>query len=337
MTQALAGQAGQAERARLRVAIAGASGIGKHQAKWFALEGCEVAALLGSSLETAEQTRTVLRDSFGINARPYDDIRAMVAQERLDAISVCTPHRLHYEHTMTALKAGLHVLCEKPIVWDNARPENHLLHEARRMVEEARSAGKVLAVNTQYLAALQPYQEIYRRRWGDFFPLKSLYFEMESKGGRSGPNEHEEIWVDLASHPLSLLVALMPGSSVVWESLDCAVGRAHVACRFLARDASDNECQVIILLRNVTEGTPARRFGMNGRIVELAARNDARGIYRTYIRWNGAEEEHEDLVHTSIKRFISAAQGRGEPLAGAEAAVENLKLQLEILRRARRV
>jgi predicted dehydrogenase len=332
----------QREQPRLRIGIAGASGIGKHHAKWFAMEGCEVVAFLGSSLETAGQTQAVLRDSFGINARPYDDIRAMLAQERLDAISVCTPHHLHYEHTTAALSSGLHVLCEKPIVWDTALPasparESELLDKAQSMLEQARSAGRILAVNTQYLAALQPYREIYRRHWGNMPPLTSLYFEMESKGGRSGPNEHEEIWVDLASHPLSLLVALMPGSAVVWESLDCAVGRAHVACRFLARDSQDNECQVIILLRNVTEGTPARRFGVNGRIVELAARNDAQGIYRTYIRWNGSEQEHQDLVHSSIQRFIAAVQGNGEPLAAGESAVENLRLQLEIFRRSRRV
>jgi predicted dehydrogenase len=327
----------QGEEPRLRVAVAGASGIGKHHAKWFALEGCEVAAFLGSNLETAEHALNTLRDSFGIEAHPYTDIHAMLAQERLDALSVCTPHHLHYRHAMAALEAGLHVLCEKPIVWDAAKPDSQLLQEAQEIVEKARAAGRVLAINTQYMAALRPYQEVYRRRWGDVLPLKSLYFEMESKGGRSGPNQYEEIWVDLASHPLSLLLALMPGGAVVWESLECSIALSHVTCRFLARDRQDNECQAIILLRNVTEGTPARRFGVNGRIVELAARNDSQGIYRTYIRWNGTEEQHQDLVHTSIQRFIAAVKGHGEPLAGGEAGVSNLRLQLEILRRARRV
>ena len=39
----------------------------------------------------------------------------MIRQSSLDAIIVATPDDLHYEITMQALDAGLHVLCEKPL------------------------------------------------------------------------------------------------------------------------------------------------------------------------------------------------------------------------------
>jgi predicted dehydrogenase len=45
----------------------------------------------------------------------YTDWRAMLDQEKLDAVVVCTPHNYHVEPTVTALEHGLHVLLEKPL------------------------------------------------------------------------------------------------------------------------------------------------------------------------------------------------------------------------------
>ncbi|HEX3934425.1 MAG TPA: Gfo/Idh/MocA family oxidoreductase, partial [Puia sp.] len=35
--------------------------------------------------------------------------------ENIDVVSVCSPNGLHAEHTIKALRAGVHVLCEKPM------------------------------------------------------------------------------------------------------------------------------------------------------------------------------------------------------------------------------
>ncbi|MEO7220700.1 MAG: Gfo/Idh/MocA family oxidoreductase, partial [Gemmatimonadaceae bacterium] len=50
------------------------------------------------------------------DARPYGSIDEMLRGEKeLDVVSVCTPNGLHAEHTVAALEAGKHVLCEKPM------------------------------------------------------------------------------------------------------------------------------------------------------------------------------------------------------------------------------
>lgn len=49
-------------------------------------------------------------------ARAYRSLEEMLAGEKeLDVVAVCTPNGLHAEHTVAALKAGRHVLCEKPM------------------------------------------------------------------------------------------------------------------------------------------------------------------------------------------------------------------------------
>ncbi len=56
-----------------------------------------------------------LADEFGIPRRTanFDDLLAM---EDLDIIDICTPPMVHHGMVVAALKAGKHVVCEKPLV-----------------------------------------------------------------------------------------------------------------------------------------------------------------------------------------------------------------------------
>src|ERR1700761_5445701 len=50
------------------------------------------------------------------NARAYYNLDEMLAGEKdIDVVSVCSPNGLHAEHSIKALAAGFHVLCEKPM------------------------------------------------------------------------------------------------------------------------------------------------------------------------------------------------------------------------------
>lgn len=46
--------------------------------------------------------------------RTYDDYRKMLSGERVSVVSVCSPNCFHAEHACAALRAGAHVLLEKP-------------------------------------------------------------------------------------------------------------------------------------------------------------------------------------------------------------------------------
>jgi predicted dehydrogenase len=75
----------------------------------------ELAAICGRNLQRAQE----LGNAYGAS-RVFADYREMIAAGGLDAVVVATPDDLHHPMTMTALDAGLHVLCEKPMA-SNAR------------------------------------------------------------------------------------------------------------------------------------------------------------------------------------------------------------------------
>jgi predicted dehydrogenase len=93
----------------LRFAIVGCGRIAGRHAKHIASVGKLVAAC-----DILPERSQELAVEYG--ARPYQSLDEMLAAEPdIDVVSVCTPNGLHAEHAIAALRAGCHVLCEKPM------------------------------------------------------------------------------------------------------------------------------------------------------------------------------------------------------------------------------
>ena len=113
----------------LRVGVVGV-GIGVHYAEAFArVDGAEVAALCASS----EGNLIPAARRLGVTA-VYTDLDEMLAREQLDVVAIATPNDLHHPMTLAALRAGAHVLCDKPLAMDAA--------QAQEMLDEAEAHGR---------------------------------------------------------------------------------------------------------------------------------------------------------------------------------------------------
>ncbi len=68
----------------------------------------------------------------------YADDHDLLADPEVDVVHVCTPHYLHHQMTVDALKAGKHVLSEKPMAIH--------LSDAEDMARTARETGRQLGI-----------------------------------------------------------------------------------------------------------------------------------------------------------------------------------------------
>ncbi len=80
------------------------------------------------------------------DTKSWTTIEEAVADPAVDAVYISLPVALHASATITALRAGKHVLCEKPMAFDFA--------QAQQMVSEARTSGRFLGVS--YYRRLYP-------------------------------------------------------------------------------------------------------------------------------------------------------------------------------------
>ena len=94
--------------------------------------------------------------------KAYEGLERMLADPDIDAVYIGTPNHTHEAITLAALAAGKHVLCEKPLALNSG--------QARRMVEAARKAGKVLM--EAMISTLSPNFRMVAGRLGDIAPLR---------------------------------------------------------------------------------------------------------------------------------------------------------------------
>ena len=95
---------------KLRTGIIGCGKVGDFHAKAYAaLKQSAFTAVCDASAERAK----VFAERYGVKA--YTDVTEMCEKERLDVVSVCTPHPLHANPAVAAAGCGCSVLIEKPL------------------------------------------------------------------------------------------------------------------------------------------------------------------------------------------------------------------------------
>lgn len=99
------------------------------QAKWHAICG-------------RDATKTQAMAHRWAIPHAYNDVDEMIRAGGLDALVVASSNEMHHAHTMAALKAGLHVLCEKPLALTHA--------QADEMADLAESNGLITLVPFTY-------------------------------------------------------------------------------------------------------------------------------------------------------------------------------------------
>ena len=320
------------ERA-LRVAIAGASGIGKHHAKWFHRVGAQVVGFLGRSRESAAATERVLRDIFPFSGQELLGLGpGMLTEEVPDVVDVCLPNEAHFDYVKCALERGCHVLCEKPLVWHSDGAEQTLM-QAQALVDLARQTNLHLGVCTQYAASLPYYRQLYEEALGSITIIESFYAEMETLA-RGRRRSASEVWIDMVPHPLSMLLAWMPDGVIEPASLQVVSGSGEVRACFSFADSSGS-CRCEIIVRDLHEGQPLRRFGVNGFLVDCTGRPAPDGTYCSVLSTGESELIGDDFMWLLIARFAEAAiQPELAPLVSGEVGLRNLELQLQVLQNA---
>ena len=320
----------------LKVAVIGASGIGKNHARWFHQHGCDVCAFAGSSPESVQRTQKVLEESFGFSGRGYSDVSTMLREAKPDAVCVSSLPPLHFGHTMQCLAAGTHVLCEKPLVYDASKSMGELMAEARQMVNEATSRGQLLGTQMQYAVAVEKLLEL---AGVEAHEVREFTMEMESKNLKHG-REYEPIWIDLSPHPLSVLQKAMDNMEIDENSIQCQVRAYESEAHFQLHDIDISRAIAahIIVRYNPDAATPLRCFTINGRRINYAGRKDAQGEFRTYLTTeSGQEIELPDFVDTLIGNFVAACQGQEQLLVTGADGAQNVEWQLKILGAGQRV
>jgi predicted dehydrogenase len=150
------------------VAVVGTGFIGPVHVEALQRLGITVKGILGSTVEKSRHAAQQL----GLSTA-YPDFQAILEDQDVTAVHITTPNNTHYEMSLLALKAGKHVICEKPLAMSTA--------ETLELVEMARSKPNlVAAVNYNlrfYPMVIQARDLVQSGALGQVYTLRGAYLQ----------------------------------------------------------------------------------------------------------------------------------------------------------------
>mgnify|MGYP000849015076 CR=1 FL=1 len=180
--------------APVSVAVVGAGYWGVNHVRTFArLAGCELARVCDPDAKNLKRAA-----GLAPSAKLGGDYAEVLADPRIDAVVLATPAVLHAEQTIAALRAGKHVLCEKPLALS--------VTDAKAVKAVAEQSGRVMMVGHLLLyhaAVLRLREMIHSGDIGEVYYLYGLRVNL-------GKLRHDEnaMW-SLAPHDVSIILYLL--------------------------------------------------------------------------------------------------------------------------------
>lgn len=152
----------------VRLAVLGTGGMANvHAERFNAIAGCKVVAAADVDLTRA----TAFAEKHQIPAA-FAGAKDLLKKADFDAVTIVTPDAFHAPLALECLKAGKHVLCEKPLALNYP--------DAKRMVAAARKSGAINMVNFSYRdwPAIQAVAAIVQRgQIGDVRHVEASYLQ----------------------------------------------------------------------------------------------------------------------------------------------------------------
>lgn len=152
----------------VKLAILGTGGMANMHAERFrSIKGCEVVAAADVDIDRAR----AFADKHKI-PRACGSAKDLLTTGGFDAVTIVTPDAFHAPLALQCLRAGKHVLCEKPLALNYP--------DARRMVAAAKKAGVIHMVNFSYRdwPAIQAVAALVRRgTLGDVRHVEASYLQ----------------------------------------------------------------------------------------------------------------------------------------------------------------
>lgn len=193
----------------LKVAIVGPGrskqGTGPFIARTFKQLGCDVQAVVSSSLGSAEQAAQSLKSDYQIECSAYKNLQQLLNNHSIDVVAISSPVDSHLGNLSAAIHAGCHVFCEKPLWWSKStatKDTQSITNQATELVHSCNANKVLLQLNTQWPYTLPTYYELY--------PQLKKQKSFESFSMWLSPQSHGcTMIIDAAPHLFSMLYALL--------------------------------------------------------------------------------------------------------------------------------
>lgn len=284
----------------------------------------EIATVMSSSPERA--TSYAKENGIPLAVSTLDELIG----SDIDTVYISTTNELHLEQALAAIRAGKHVLCEKPLALTSA--------DARKMVAAAKAAGIVLGTNHHLRNAgshRAMREAIAAGRIGKPIAARvfhSVYLPENLQGWRiTRPEAGGGVVLDITVHDADTLRFVLDDDplevSAFTQAAGMAAGGLEDGAMCIWRFKSGIIAQSHEGFTTKFAGTGFEVHGSEGSLIAKDVMTQ-KPIGSVLLRTAKGEEElsfdREDLYVRSLRQFHAAIRGGGQPSATGEDGVWSL-------------
>ncbi|MEI7629884.1 MAG: Gfo/Idh/MocA family oxidoreductase [Actinomycetes bacterium] len=254
----------------------------------------------------------------------HQSYEALIVDPLIDAVYISLPNHLHFQWTVAALKAGKHVLCEKPFAMNTA--------EVEIMVQTARDSDRLL------VEAVWPRWHPRMKRMIDYVKAgnigeivsidSSFTFPASIEGNyRLSPAMGGGALYDVGVYPLHAFAALMgDGSQVLIESCDKKVGPTGIDMTSTWRMRIDDSI--------TASGVASFEMPENQSLIVRGEKNSVELVgTQAFSSWNAASSlrlgDHFEEFE-AVDPYLLMIQNFGKKIRGQESWVLPLETSLSV-------
>lgn len=167
---------------RVRVAVVGTGGRGRNHIQAIselAAENVQLAALCDCDQANLDRAAAVVEKASGKRVPVFTDLRAVLDDKSIDAVTFATPNHWHSLGVIWACQAGKDCYVEKP--------GSHNLFEGRKMVEAARKYQRIVQHGTQCRSSANIREGIQKLREGaigEVYLARAVIYKVRNAIGR---------------------------------------------------------------------------------------------------------------------------------------------------------
>ncbi|MBI3209458.1 MAG: Gfo/Idh/MocA family oxidoreductase [Candidatus Solibacter usitatus] len=165
----------------VRVAVVGCGGRGNnHMSAWTSMPNVELAGLVDVDDSHSERFIGALQKRDKKAPPAFRDIRKILDDKNIDAISIASPNHWHTLQTIWACQAGKDVYVEKPC--------SHNVFESRQIVAAARKYNRIVQMGSQSRSSPALQEAVQKMRdgeFGDVYMARGLCFKARNTIGKT--------------------------------------------------------------------------------------------------------------------------------------------------------
>lgn len=307
----------------IRIGVIGVGNMGQHHARVLSLmKDIEMVGVSDINVERGLDTASKYRVRF---FEDYHDLLPYV-----DAVCIAVPTRLHYEVGMTCLRAGLHVLIEKPIAAN--------ITEAESLVNAAAEYQCILQVGhiERFNPAFQELSKVLKTE-------KLLALEAHRMSPYSHRANDVSVVLDLMIHDIDLLLELAAAPVVRLTASGSHVSESGYLDYVTANLGFANGIVATLTASKVTHRKIRRiaahcqnslteaDFLKNEILIHRQTTANCRTDYgQVLYRQDGLIEKvytsNIEPLYAELEHFVNCVRGGNQPSVGGEQALKALRL-----------